>query len=550
MSFFLSYLDEINSGRIIAGEELKSVLNGLKRDLDNPRYFYDEKPGQLRIEFIEKFCKHTKSPFNGQPFLLELWEKAFLEVAYGFKMSDTGLRRFNEALLLIARKNGKTTFIAGIDLAEFFLSSGGTDIVCASNTNDQASILFEEINNMREQSKALSNEKRSKKNIFYIYSPKNKNKIKKLSAQSRNKDGYNIEVGCIDEVHEMTDSKVYDAIKQSQSTKKEPLIFIITTEGTTVDGFLDNKLAYVRKMIKGEIQDERILPWLYTQDNIDEIFTDPSSWQKSNPSLGTIKMKSYFDDIMNKARNDMATKVTMLCKDFNIKQIDSGSWLTFNELNNTETYDISFLEGSYAIGGVDLSSTTDLTAAVLLVMKDGKNYVIPHFFMPADLVQKRVEEDKIPYDIWVKRGLITLTQGNQNDFSKVTEWFIKMVRVHNIRPLWVGYDPWNSQYWVKEMEEAGFNMEKIRQGIYTLSEPMKQLEGDLKNKKVIYNNNPILKWCFANTQAKVDLNGNIQPSKLNSKLKRIDGCVALIIAYAVLTRYKTDYENIISQEEL
>ena len=486
MSFFLSYLDEINSGRIIAGEELKSVLNGLKRDLDNPRYFYDEKPGQLRIEFIEKFCKHTKSPFNGQPFLLELWEKAFLEVAYGFKMSETGLRRFNEALLLIARKNGKTTFIAGIDLAEFFLSSGGTDIVCASNTNDQASILFEEINNMREQSKTLSNEKRSKKNIFYIYSPKNKNKIKKLSAQSRNKDGYNIEVGCIDEVHEMTDSKVYDAIKQSQSTKKEPLIFIITTEGTTVDGFLDNKLAYVRKMIKGEIQDERILPWLYTQDNIDEIFTDPSSWQKSNPSLGTIKMKSYFDDIMNKARNDMATKVTMLCKDFNIKQIDSGSWLTFNELNNTETYDISFLEGSYAIGGVDLSSTTDLTAAVLLVMKDGKNYVIPHFFMPADLVQKRVEEDKIPYDIWVKRGLITLTQGNQNDFSKVTEWFIKMVRVHNIRPLWVGYDPWNSQYWVKEMEEAGFNMEKIRQGIYTLSEPMKQLEGDLKNKKVIY----------------------------------------------------------------
>lgn len=546
MSFFLSYLDEINSGRIIAGQELKSVLNGLKADLDNPRYFYDERPGQLRIEFIEKFCKHTKSPFNGQPFLLELWEKAFLEVAYGFKMSETGLRRFNEALLLIARKNGKTTFIAGIDLAEFFLSSGGTDIVCASNTNDQASILFEEINNMREQSKALSNEKRSKKNIFYIYSPKNKNKIKKLSAQSRNKDGYNIEVGCIDEVHEMTDSKVYDAIKQSQSTKKEPLIFIITTEGTTVDGFLDNKLAYVRKMIKGEIQDERILPWLYTQDNIDEIFTDPSSWQKSNPSLGTIKMKSYFDDIMNKARNDMATKVTMLCKDFNIKQIDSGSWLTFNELNNTETYDISFLEGNYAIGGVDLSSTTDLTAAVLLVIKDGKNYVIPHFFMPADLVQKRVEEDKIPYDIWVKRGLITLTQGNQNDFSKVTEWFIKMVRVHNIRPLWVGYDPWNSQYWVKEMEEAGFNMEKIRQGIYTLSEPMKQLEGDLKNKKVIYNNNPILKWCFANTQAKVDLNGNIQPSKLNSKLKRIDGCVALIIAYAVLNRYKTDYENMIS----
>ena len=546
MSYLLSYIDEIESGRIIAGEELKSVLNGLKNDLNNPSYIYDETPGKLRIDFIEKFCKHTKSPFNGQPFILELWEKALLECAYGFKMADTGLRRFNEVILLIARKNGKTTFIAGIDLAEFFLSRGGTDIVCASNTNDQASILFEEINNMREQSKALRNEKRSKKNIFYIYSPKNKNKIKKLSAQSRNKDGYNIEVGCIDEVHEMTDSKVYDAIKQSQSTKKEPLIFIITTEGTTVDGFLDSKLEYCRKMIKGEIKDIRILPWLYTQDGVDEIFSDPTSWTKSNPSLGNIKLRSYLEDMMVKSQNDLSTRVTMLCKDFNIKQLDSGSWLTFNDLNNETRFKLEELRDSYAIGGVDLSSTTDLTAAVLLVIKNGKKYVIPHFFMPGDLIEQRVKEDKIPYDLWIKKGLVSVTNGNQNDFSLVTQWFLSMVRNYGIRPLWIGYDPWNSQYWVKEMEDAGFTMEKIRQGIYTLSEPMKQLEGDLKNKLVIYDNNPILKWCFSNTQANIDINGNIQPSKLNSKLRRIDGCVALIIAYAVLNRYKNDYENMIS----
>ena len=546
MSFLLSYINEIEAGRIIAGNELKSVLKRLKDDLNDPRFIYDEEPGRLRIEFIEKFCKHTKSPFNGQPFILELWEKALLECAYGFKMADSGLRRFNEVVLLIARKNGKTTFVAGIDLAEFFLSSGGTDIVCASNTNEQASILFEEINNMREQSKALRNEKRSRKNIFYIYSPTNKNKIKKLSAQSRNKDGDNIEVGCIDEVHEMTDSKVYDAIKQSQSTKREPLIFIITTEGTTVDGFLDNKLEYCRKMIKGEIDDIRILPWLYTQDSDEEIFSDPSSWQKSNPSIGTIKTRSYFEDMMVKARNDLATRVTMMCKDFNIKQLESGSWLTYLDLNNETKYKLDDLRDSYAIGGVDLSSTTDLTAAVLLIIKGGKKYVIPHFFMPSELIAQRVQEDKIPYDIWVKKGLVTLTEGNQNDFSLVTQWFLKMVREYGIRPLWIGYDPWNSQYWVKEMEDSGFTMEKIRQGIYTLSEPMKQLEGDLKNKLVIYDNNPILKWCFSNTQAKVDVNGNIQPSKLNSKLKRIDGCVALIIAYAVLNRYKIEYENMIS----
>ncbi|MDD2260493.1 MAG: terminase large subunit [Acholeplasmataceae bacterium] len=545
MNYLKEYYRQIQEGEILVGKELLTVLEGLIDDLNNPRYIFDEKPGKIRIDFIETFCKHTKSPFNGEPFILELWEKAVLQVAYGFKMADTNLRRFNEVLLLIARKNGKTTFIAGIDLAEFFLSKGGVDIVCASNTTEQANILFEEINNMREQSKALSNEKRSKKNIFHIYSPKTKNKIKKLSAQSRNKDGYNIEVGCIDEVHEMTDSKVYDAIKQSQSTKSEPLIFIITTEGNTVGGFLDNKLDYVRRMIKGEIQDERVLPWLYTQDSVDEIYQDKRTWQKSNPSIGSIKTYSYLEDLMNKSKHDLGTRVTMLSKDFNIKQLEQGSWLTFDDLNNDETFSIEDLKDSYAIGGVDLSSTTDLTAAVLLLMKGDKKFVITQFFMPSDVILKRKEEDNVPYDIWVQKGLITVTDGSQNDFSLVTQWFMNMIRTYNIRPLWVGYDPWNSLYWIKEMEELGFNMEKVRQGVYSLSEPMKQLEADLKNNKVVYNNNPILKWCLSNTQAKVDVNGNIQPSKLNSRYKRIDGTVALIIAYAVLNRYKLDFENMI-----
>jgi len=544
-NYLIQYYEEIKKGNIIVGRELKAQLDYLISELDNPKYIFDPKPGLHRIKFIETFCKHTKSPFNGEPFVLMLWEKALLQTAYGFKYADTGLRRFNEVILLVARKNGKTTFIAGIDLAEFFLSSGGTDIICASNTNDQASILFEEINNMREGSKVLRNEKYSRKNIFYIYSPRTKNRIRKLSAQSRNKDGFNIEVGCIDEVHEMTDSKVYDAIKQSQSTKLEPLIFIITTEGVVTQGFLDQKLAYARKLIKGEIEDEKLLPWLYTQDSIEEIYEDKRTWQKSNPSLGVVKLESYLEDMMNKSKNDHSIKVTMLCKDFNIKQTDQGAWLEFRDINNTETFDIKEISDTYAIGGVDLSNTTDLTVAILLVIKDGKKYVLSQYFMPEDVLEKRKEEDNAPYDIWLQKGLITLSPGSQNDFSLVTQWFIKMIQQYGIRPLWIGYDPWNSLYWVKEMEEAGFTLEKVRQGVYSLSEPMKQLEADLKNKLVNYNNNPMMKWNLANTQAKVDINGNIQPSKLGSKFKRIDGTVALIIAYAVLNRYKVEYEGMI-----
>ena len=549
-NYFLEYYEKVKNGEILVGKELMKTLDNLYKDLANSRYFFDLKPGSIRIDFIETFCKHTKSPFTGLPFKLTLWEKAFLQVSYGFMMSDTKLRRFNEVILLIARKNGKTTFIAGIDLAEFFLSKG-VDIVCASNTSEQANILFDEINNMREASPTL--EKRTSKNIFCIKFGKkndkrsslNKSKIKKMSAQSKNKDGYNIEVGCIDEVHEMTDSKVYDAIKQSQSTKKEPLIFIITTEGVTVGGFLDSKLEYARKIFKGEIEDERVLPWLYTQDSQEEIFNDPKTWIKSNPSLGEIKQMSYLEDLMNKSKNDLATRVTMLCKDFNIKQTEDGSWLNFKDIDNKDTFKIDDLRGNYAIGGVDLSSTTDLTCSVLYVEKGSKKYLISHFFMPSDVLKERIQEDSVPYDIWVEKGYITLTDGSQNDFSLVTQWFRNMIDKYDIRPLWVGYDPWNSQYWVKEMEDMGFEMEKIRQGIYTLSEPMKQLEADLRNHALNYNNNPIIKWCLANTQAKVDVNGNIQPSKLNSRLKRIDGTVATIIAYATLTRYKLDYEAMV-----
>ena len=236
----------------------------------------------------------------------------------------------------------------------------------------------------------------------------------------------------------------------------------------------------------------------------------------------------------------------MLCKDFNIKQLESGSWLTFDEVNNETKIDMELIKGSYAIAGVDLSSTTDLTCAVLVIIKDNKKYVLSQFFMPEELIDKRMQEDNVPYDIWVKRGLITTSPGSQNDFSKVTEWFKSMVNLYDIRPLWVGYDPWNSKYWVDEMDDAGFTMEKVRQGVFSLSEPMKQLEADMKNKIVIYDNNPVMKWCLANTQAKVDVNGNIQPTKLNSKYKRIDGAVALIIAYAVLNTYKKDYESMIS----
>ncbi len=540
------YYNKINNEEIIAGMEIKIVLNRLMNDLKNPKYVYETKDADKRIYFIEHFCRHTKSPFYGKPFKLELWEKAMIEVAYSFKFTKTGLRRFREVLLLIARKNGKTTLIAAILLAEFFCGKGGTDVVCASNTTDQASIVFEEMQNMISLNPKL--EKRVYMSIRRIQHKKNKNKVKKLSGQTKNKDGYNIEVGCIDEEHEMKTDDVEDAIKRSQSTKDEPLLFGITTEGFITDGFLDKKLKYVRKVNDGEIDDESILALLFTQDNETEIWRDKKTWQKSNPSLGTIKKVDYIEKEILKSQNDRGNRIKMLCKDFNIKQNNSNAWLEEAEIINPETFDINILKNSIALGGVDLSDTTDLTCATLLIMKkeDKKKYIIQKYFMPQEQLDKRVREDKVPYNEWAKGKLIEISEGWENDYKKVTKWFIDMFKTYHIKPMYIGYDRWSAKYWVDEMKDVGFDMETIAQKKEVLSNPMKILEADLKSKLVNYNNSPLLKWCLSNTEIKVDDNGLIMPVKLNSqKYVRIDGTVSLIIAYAVLYAHRNEYMEVI-----
>jgi len=237
----------------------------------------------------------------------------------------------------------------------------------------------------------------------------------------------------------------------------------------------------------------------------------------------------------------------VLTKDFNIRETAAGTWLTFEQINNEETFDIEELRDCYAVGGADLSSTTDLTCATLLIMKPGsdKKYCIQQYFLPAELLEQRVTEDKIPYDKWAERRLLTLCAGNKVNYSDVTAWFVNMYQEYGIRPLWIGYDPWNSQYWVEEMKNMGFNMIEVRQGYKTLSQPMKELEADLIAHKINYNNNPILKWCLTNTNVKRDENDNIKPIKGQKSRQRIDGAVSLLIAYTVLFNNMQDYLNII-----
>jgi len=541
-SHLLEYYQKTQSGEIIIGEELKTCLSSLFQDLNDGRFYYDTSDADLRIEFIQTFCRHTKSPFNGQPFILELWEKALIEAFFSFHCQDTGLRRFKKLILLIARKNGKSTLCAALALTELMLGSGGTDIICSSNDDAQASIIFDEINNMREQFDRTS--KRTHKNLKGIFNLRNKSTIKKLSEKTRNKEGRNIDFAVLDESHEMKDNVIAKSIEQSQSTKDEPVFINITTEGFCNDGYLDKELKYSREVLNGERDDPTLLVWLYTQDSELEIYQDRQSWSKSNPSLGLIKKISYLEDQLRKAKADKSDRVFMLAKDFNVKQSNSAAWLTEEIINNPDTFDINDFRGCIAIGGVDLSESVDLTAVKVLLMHRGgnKKYVYSHYFIPETKLQQGSEQDKKDYLEWAKQGLLTVCPGNENDYSLVTAWFVNLARQYDIKVFKIGFDNWNARYWRTEMEDYGFDMEAIRQNFENLSNPMKLVEADLRSNLIVYNNNPIDRWCLENTSMKINNLGMIMPVKVNDKRnRRIDGAVALIIAYSIYSRYRTEY---------
>ena len=535
-SYLMEYYNKIKSKEIIAGRELTKQLDNLIEDLEC--YDFNTETAHYRINFIEKFCRHTKSPFFGKPFKLLLWEKALIEAFYSFQKN--GNKRFKKLILLIARKNGKSTLCSALSNAELFCGNGGSDIVCSSNDDSQANIIFDEINSMREWSPALS--KRSHKNLKGIFNLTNKSKVFKISDRTRNKEGRNIDFAIIDEIHEMKDNTICKSIEQSQSTKDNPSLILITTEGFVNDGFLDNQLKYARQVLNKEIEDDTLLAWLYTQDSEQEVWQDKLSWYKSNPSLGFIKKESYLEDQLRIAQTDKTERAFTMAKDFNIKQNNASAWLTENEYINEETYNMEEFRGCLALGGVDLSETTDLTCAKLLIMKPGSNkkYIITKNFIPESKLESG--QDKKDYLEWAKQGLITICPGNENDFSLITKWFLSMYKDYGIRIFKVGYDNWHAKSWVTEMEDIGFDMEKIRMDKYSLSNPMKLVEADLKSRLINYNNNPIDRWCLGNTGIKVYDLGLIMPVKVNDmQNRRIDNAVTLIILYAVYSRYRTEY---------
>lgn len=558
-SYLLEYRAKAETGEIVIGQELWTELDNLAEDFYNDRYFYNTDSAMLRMDFMENCIRLTKSPFYNKPMVLMLWQKAWIEAFYSFKMSETTFDRFKKTVLLIARKNTKSETSSALANSEFIVGNEGADICCSSNDDAQCSLVYDAVDMMRRLYDP--NDRDTKRNQSFILNKITNTKVFKMSDRTKNKEGRNIDFAIVDETHEMKENIIGKSIEQSQSLKDNPKFINITTEGFVVDGYLDDELKKARKVISKEddgLAGERLLPWLYTQDSEQEIWIGNRKnrlWEKSNPTLGIVKKWEYLEEQVDIAKTSKADRIFVLSKDFNIKQNGAESWLNLEDYDYEAVYDLEDFRGCICMGAVDLSETTDLTAAKILLMKkdDPIKYIYQHYFIPESKLEDSDDWNAgARYKDWAKDDLLTITEGNDIDLAIVADWFYKLYTEYNIKLWKCGYDQRFAKDWITRMDFYGWqrtgsddsDLVMILQNAQTLSNAIKLCEADLKHQLVNYNMNKIDQWCFKNAGLKVDDKGQCLLIKQETP-KRIDGAVCLVILYEMYRRYRTEFKQMI-----
>lgn len=555
MTFLEEYAELIEKKEVVVGYWIRKEVRNLIRDLEDPRFIYDTKEAHKRIRFQETMCFQSKAPYYMKPLVLMPWQKAFWEALYSFRMANTGLRRFTEALLEIARKNGKSTMLAGDSTTDLFIGEGGMDICCASNDDRQAKLIWSEIAGMRERldpKRAVTGQ-----NLVEIRNKLRNITIFRLSSKTQNKDGFNISKTNLDESHDISEdngqSEVAEACWRAMSSKEEPLFINSTTQGFNRDCYLDHKIIQAKAVILGERENIHFLPFLYEQDSEQEIWLDEASWEKSNPSIryGVKKVAKLRQDVED-AKYDKATRIHMLTKDFNIPQSTAQGWLMLEDYDYEQAaWSPEDFTGAFLLGAVDLSATTDLSAAKAMLRRPGDKhkYILSHYWIPeSKLEDSNDKEAGARYADWARSGELTICEGNEIDITDVADWFFRLLKEHKLKPYKIGYDQRYAKTFLDRCSEYGFDTEMLAQGKY-LSNAMKLTEADLKSRIINYGGGDMDKWNLSNCCCEVDNFGNIQPRKARGQnSKRIDGALALIMVEETYRRHRSEFIQITGGE--
>lgn len=543
---------------LIVGEEMKINLENLIEELDSGEYKYDTTFSDLLIDFMENCIRLTKSPFYNVPMKLMLWQKAWIEALFSFKIYDNELKkwvdRFTETLLLIGRKNTKSETSSGLCDAIASIGGEGMDIICGSNTYDQALILYEACDKMRVMIDPNNDDTwRNRQGLTWTY---NGNKIKTMSDRTKNKEGRNIDIAVVDEIHEMVNDSLITPIIQSMSIKDNKKLIKITTEGFTEDGYLDKDLIAYRAVIRREdtsISAKRMLPWLYTQDSEREVWnTDETGvsqlWQKSNPTLiYGVKKWSYLRDEVDKARKSKAERMFVLSKDFNFKVNNGQAWLMKEDYDYISEFELDEFRDTLCLGAVDLAETTDLASAKIMLIRkeDRRKFVVSHYWIPeSKLIESDDKKAGAKYLEWAEAGLLTICSGNDVDLSLIADWFHSFKDKYNIHLFKCGYDQRFKRDWVNRMEYWGWRDKEdlimVNQSPDVLHLANRQVEADLKDKLII-GLNDIDRWCLGNSALKVNALGKSLVVKIDgTSAKRIDGAVSLIILQETYNRHRSE----------
>ncbi|MGG3456059.1 terminase large subunit [Paenibacillus rhizolycopersici] len=555
MTYIEEYARAVLSGEIVACHRIKQVYRMLLDKMDNPvgDWVFDEDAANRPIEFIERFCKQSQGKM-GTPLKLMLFQKAKLQAVFGFVHKETGNRQYTEVLDIRGRKNGKTTENSAVSIYGLVGDNEGSpEIYFIATALDQAKKGFTEAWNMVRQSPDL--QKHIKKRQSDLYFPYNMGYIKALASNSNSLDGLNGHIIIIDELAAIKNRDIYDLMKQSMSSRHQPLLNTITTNGFVRDNIFDSQYEYACNLLDGKVSNDRFLPFIYELDDRDE-WDKEECWIKANPGLGVIKSIDTLRENVQKAKDDPSFKPTVMVKDFNMKENSASAWLTWNEIENKTKFDFKKMGFRYAIGGFDAADTTDLNSAKALCMRpnDPNIYLRSMYWMPEDVLNQmtqdgnRRERDNAPYLLWERKGLLRTYPGNKVDKHVFLDWFKELRDDEDLYTLYIGYDPWHiddSLLREFQLEFGKDTMIPVRQGPATMSQPLKELKADLKAQRIIHNGNPIDMWNLSNAEIKADINGNIQLVKGMDNRKRIDGVVSLACGYIVLKDKWDEYTNLI-----
>ncbi|MEE1054406.1 MAG: terminase large subunit [Acutalibacteraceae bacterium] len=537
-NYIYEYYAKIKSGEIIAGLWIIAIYKIIVDGLEKQEFFYNAKKANKAIKFIENFCHHSKG--RNDLLKLELWQKAIICCMFGIVDAEN-IRIFREIFIVIGRKNGKSLFASAIIAYMAYLEPEyGQEIYCLAPKLDQAALVYDGFYKMVQAEEELS--ELTKKRRSDIYLEETNTVIKPIAFNAKKSDGFNPQLVVCDELAAWSGDgglKQYEVMKSALGARLQPMILSISTAGYINDSIYDELMKRATSFLKGNSKERRLLPFLYIIDDIEK-WNDINELKKANPNMGVSVKESFFLDEIAIAEASPSKKAEFLTKYCNIKQNSSVAWLEYATVENAGVEKtLEDFRDCYAVGGIDLSQTTDLTAASVVIEKDGKLYAFVQFFMPRNKLEKLQASDGVPYDIFVKKGIITLSGDNYVDYKDVFNWYVELLEVYGIRTLQIGYDRYSAQYLIDDLKQYGFHVDDVYQG-ENLTPVIREFEGIIQDGNFKIASNNLLKSHFLNVALKHNMETRkFRPIKIEQRA-HIDGFVSVIDAMTVRQKYNAE----------